>query len=145
MKINTTRFGEVEIDDNKIIHFPLGIPGFPDLKRYFLIDYKDPIKWLHAVDDPDTAFITASPFPFFPDYSFAMKDDVETFLEINKPADAAIIVILIVADNALHANLKAPIIINSSTLKGVQILLDDERYAFREPLPALPQEENSTK
>ncbi|MBI5212795.1 MAG: flagellar assembly protein FliW [Nitrospirae bacterium] len=145
MKINTTRFGDVEIDDNKIINFPLGIPGFPNMKRYFLIDYKEPIKWLHAVDDPDTAFITASPFSFFPDYSFSMKDDVETFLEIKKPEDAAIIVILIVADNALHANLKAPIIINSSTLKGVQILLDDERYAFREPLPALPQEENSAK
>ena len=145
MKVNTTRFGEVEIDDNKIIHFPFGIPGFPDLKRYFLIDYRDPIKWLHAVDDPDTAFITASPFSFFPDYSFAMKDDVEAFLEINKPEDAAIIVILIVADDALHANLKAPIIINSSTLKGVQILLDDERYAFREPLPALSHEENSAK
>ncbi len=145
MKINTTRFGEVEIDDNKIINFPLGVPGFPDLKRYFLIDYNDPIKWLHAVDDPDTAFITASPFPFFPDYSFAMKDDVETFLEIKKPEDAAIIVILIVADNALYANLKAPIIINSSTLKGVQILLDDERYAFRASLPALHQEENSAK
>ena len=145
MKINTTRFGEVEIDDNKIIHFPMGVPGFPDPKRYFLIDYKDPIKWLHAVDDPDTAFLTAIPFPFFPDYSFSMKDDVETFLEIKKPEDAAIIVILIVADNALYANLKAPIIINSATLKGVQILLDDERYDFRAPLPSLHQEENGSK
>jgi flagellar assembly factor FliW len=140
MKVNTTRFGEIDIEDNKIISFPLGIPGFPHLNRYFLLDYKDPIKWLHAVDDSDVAFIVTDPFVLFPDYSITVGDDAEEFLEIKKPADVVILVILTVADNKLNANLKAPIIANTSNLKATQIILEDDRYSFRVPLPSMPPE-----
>ena len=37
MKLNTRIFGEVEIEDSKIISFPNGIIGFPDLKRFTLM------------------------------------------------------------------------------------------------------------
>jgi flagellar assembly factor FliW len=141
MKINTTRFGEVEIQDDKIIEFPMGIPGFPQLKRYFIIDYKDPIKWLHAVDDPNIAFIVANPFVIFSDYSFAIEDEVEKFLGLSEPADIVSLVILTVNDDTLNANLKAPIVVNSSKLKAAQILLDDDRYSFRVPLPSLTGKE----
>jgi len=140
VKINTTRFGEIDIEENKIINFPLGIPGFANLKRYILLDYKDPIKWLHAVDDPDVAFIVAEPFSLFPDYSLTVEDDIEQFLEIKDAAEAVVLVILNVADNRLNANLKAPIIVNISKLKAAQIILEDERYSFRVPVPCLPKE-----
>ncbi len=140
VKISTTRFGEIDIEENKIISFPMGIPGFPHLKRYVLLDYKDPIKWLHAVDDPDIAFIVTEPFGLFPDYSLTVEDDVEEFLEIKDLADTAILVILNVADNRLNANLKAPIIVNSSKLKATQIILEDDRYSFRVPVPAFSKE-----
>jgi flagellar assembly factor FliW len=144
MKINTARFGEIEIEDNKIIHFPLGIPGFSNLKRYILLDYKDPIKWLHAVDDPDIAFIVTEPFSIFPDYSLTVEDDVEEFLEIKDAAETVVLVILNVADNRLNANLKAPIIVNTSKLKATQIILEDDRYSFRVPVPSLSKETQKT-
>lgn len=144
MKINTTRFGEIDIEENKIINFPLGIPGFTNLKRYILLDYKDPIKWLHAVDDPDIAFIVTEPFSLFPDYSLTIEDDIEQFLEIKDAADTVVLVILNVADNRLNANLKAPIIVNSSKLKAMQIILEDERYSFRVPVPFLSKETQKT-
>ena len=144
MKINTTRFGEIEIEDAKIINFPLGIPGFANLKRYILLDYKDPIKWLHAVDDPDIAFIVTEPFGLFPDYSLTIEDDVEQFLEITDVAETIVLVILNVADNRLNANLKAPIIVNISKLKATQIILEDERYSFRVPVPSLSKETQKT-
>lgn len=134
MMINTTRFGEMEIQEDRIIDFPYGIPGFPDLKKFFIIDYKDPIKWLHSVDDPDVAFIISVPFVLFPEYSFTVKDDVEEFLGIEKPSDVVIFAILSVYDNNLMANLKAPIVLNISNKKAVQILLEDDRYSFRVPL-----------
>lgn len=144
MKVNTTRFGEIDIEENKIIHFPLGIPGFTNLKRYILLDYKDPIKWLHAVDDPDVAFIVADPFGLFPDYSLTVEDDVEEFLEIKDAAETVVLVILNVADNRLNANLKAPIIVNTSKLKATQMILEDDRYSFRVPLPSLSKETQKT-
>lgn len=144
MKINTTRFGEIEIEDAKIINFPLGIPGFTNLKRYILLDYKDPIKWLHAVDDPDIAFIVTEPFGFFPDYSLTIEDDVERFLEITDVAETIVLIILNIADNRLNANLKAPIIVNISNLKAIQIILEDERYSFRVPVPFLSTAQQSS-
>ncbi len=145
MKINTTRFGEIEIEENKIINFPLGIPGFANLKRYILLDYKDPIKWLHAVDDPDIAFIVTEPFSLFPDYSLTIEDDVEQFLEITDVAETIVLVILNVADNSLNANLKAPIIVNISKLKATQIILEDDRYSFRVPVPSLSTTQQSNR
>ena len=136
MKVNTTRFGEIEIQEDSIINFPFGIPGFPDLKRFVVIDYKDPIKWLHSVEDPDIAFIITVPFVLFPEYSFTIKDDVEEFLGIKEASDVLIFAILAVSDNNLMANLKAPVVINISNKKAVQILLEDDRYSFRVPLPA---------
>ncbi len=140
MKINTTRFGEIDIEEDKIISFPLGIPGFPHLKRYILLDYKDPIKWLHAVEDPEVAFIVTEPFSFFHDYSLTVEDDVEEFLEIKDAGDTVVFVILNVSENALNANLKAPLIVNIAKLKAVQIILEDDRYSFRAPVQSLSKE-----
>lgn len=140
MKINTTRFGEITVEEEKMINFPMGIPGFPQLKRYVLIDYKDPVKWLHAVDDPDVAFIVTDPFSIFSDYSVKVGDDVERFLEIKGPQDTIILTILTVAGDCITANLKAPIIFNISNFKAIQVLMDDERYQFKVPLPAIPRE-----
>ena len=140
MKIKSTRFGELEIDESKIIEFPLGIPGFANLKKYILLDYKDPIRWLHAVDDPDVAFIVTDPFPIFPNYSFDLNDEEERFLEIKGLADIVALVILNASDNTITVNLKAPIIANLSNRKAAQMILDDDRYSFKEPMPSPPQE-----
>ena len=135
MKLTTTRFGEIEIQEDSVLNFPFGIPGFPNLKRFVVIDYKDPIKWLHSVEDPDVAFIVTVPFVLFPEYSFTIKDDVEEFLGIKESSDVVIFAILSVSDNNLMANLKAPVVVNISNKKAVQILLEDDRYSFRVPLP----------
>jgi len=137
MKINTTRFGEIEIDDSGIIDFPLGLPGFQNLKRFFLLDYRDPIRWLHSVDDPDIAFIVIEPFNIFSDYTFMLDDETREFLKAEDSKDVAVFVILVVAENILNANLKAPLIVNLKSLKGVQMLLEDERYSFRTPLQSM--------
>ena len=139
MKIITSRFGEIDIDENKIIAFPMGIPGFSDLKRYVLIEYKDPIKWLQAMDDPDVAFIVANPFAIFPDYSVDIQDDMEALLGISEPKDLVVLNILTVRDSGITANLKGPLVMNSANFKAAQILLEDEKYSFRTPLPALPK------
>ncbi|MCL4492059.1 MAG: flagellar assembly protein FliW [Nitrospirae bacterium] len=140
MKFNTTRFGEIDIDEGKIITFPLGIPGFTELKRYVLLDYKEPIRWLHAVDDPDVAFIVTDPFTLFPDYNLKLDDEEENFLGIKDPAYVVVLVILTASESNLTANLKAPIVFNASNLKAAQILIDDERYSFKAPLPVMPKE-----
>ena len=137
MKINTTRFGEIEIEENKIITFPMGIPGFLTLKRFVLIDYKDPIQWLHAVDDPEVAFIVINPFVIFPSYSVDIRDDEELFLGIKEPTDVVVLTILTVVNDVVTANLRGPLVLNSANYKAAQILIDDDKYDFHTPLPAM--------
>ena len=65
MKLKTKHFGEIEIDESKIIHFPTGIIAFEEQKRFFIIDNPDeniPFSWLQSVDDPDLAFVIINPF-----------------------------------------------------------------------------------
>ena len=137
VKINTSRFGEIEIDEKKIISFPMGIPGFEYLKRFILVDYRPSVQWLHAVDDPDVAFIVVNPFLVFPDYSVNIKDDAEIFLGIKDASDTAVLAILTVKGNNITANLKAPLVMNTANFTAVQLILDDDRLSFQTPFPGL--------
>ena len=70
-KIDSTRFGEIEFDDERVITLPQGIIGFGDKKRFVLVqpDEKDAVFfWLHSADDPDLAFVVTDPRYFIPDY-----------------------------------------------------------------------------
>ncbi|KJR43376.1 Flagellar assembly factor FliW [Candidatus Magnetoovum chiemensis] len=127
MKINTTRFDEIEIDEDKIITFPRAIAGFENLRRYFLLAHKDPVKWLHSVEDPDVAFLVVEPFGIIEEYSFKLVDEIEAFLELSSIDNALVLVILSVTNNKLTANLRLPLIINTDNLVGVQLILDDNR------------------
>ena len=86
MKINTVRFGEVEIDENRIFNFVLPIIGFNELNRFVLLDLnKDNFfKWLQSVDDPALAFPVVSIFGLNLDYSIDLPDNVVEILKIEK-------------------------------------------------------------
>ena len=58
IKVKTTRFSEIEVDEKDVIELPSGLIGFPELKSYVLLDHdKDsPFKWLQSLDDGAIAF-----------------------------------------------------------------------------------------
>lgn len=125
IKLETSRFGPLEVREDKIINFPQGLIGLPWLRRFILIDHRDtPVKWLQAVDDPDIAFIVVSPELIVTDFSMGIDDSVRNYLEVEDEADLVIFVTMRVEDNDVIANLKGPIIINSKNMKGVQVVLE---------------------
>ncbi len=136
MKIKTTRFGEVEIDDNRVISFPRGILGFDRLKSYFLMDYKDtPIKWLQSTDNPDVAFMVVDPLLFFQDYVPELSPVEKNLLEVQNPADLAVLAIMNVnrnQDPPVTLNLQAPLVLNATYMKGFQIVLENSKFGVRE-------------
>ncbi len=70
MKVQTTRFGEIDIADEKVIYFPDGLIGFEDCKQYFVLhkDGKSSVWWLQSCERPEVAFILTDPLNFMPDY-----------------------------------------------------------------------------
>lgn len=129
LSINSTRYGLIEIDEDKAIEFPSGLIGFENLRRFaFLHPESDSPKYyvLQSLDDADIAFTVADPAIFGFSYEIALSDDLNALLEQpDTPeaiADDAVLVLLAKeADNApLRALLKAPLILNLKTRKGVQ-------------------------
>lgn len=136
MKLITNHFGEIEIDDKKIINFIDGIPGFDDQKRFIIIDNPDetvPFKWLQSIDEPELAFIIINPFIFKDDYEFDLPKHIIEKLKIKEENDVLVYSIVVIPEDItkMTANLAGPVIINARERLGKQIVLDDNRYTTK--------------
>jgi len=138
MKIETTRFGELEIDERDIYTFPEGIPGFEQDKRFILIGLEglDGFACLQCVDRGDLGFIIVDPFVFFPDYEFNLPDAEAKQLGVEKPGDLSVWTIVTIRDRLESAtvNLVAPVVLNVRTRFGKQVILVDPNLGTRHPL-----------
>ena len=77
MEVQTTRFGVIEIADERVIEFPKGLLGFPGMKRYCLLQpCEDALFfWLQSLDDPGLAFVVTDPSLFVADYSAPIRPE----------------------------------------------------------------------
>jgi len=135
MKIYTTNFGEIEINDQTIITFPAGLLGFANYKKFALIDVDEnsPLKWLQSIDEPALAFVVTDPNLFYENYQVdAYKEDLVD-IQVNEAADVIVLVIVTVpADPArMTANLKGPILINTKNNSAKQLVVDNQEYDIK--------------
>ncbi|MGE0881186.1 MAG: flagellar assembly protein FliW [Acidimicrobiia bacterium] len=140
MLVASDRFGDLEIEDDKVLEFPEGLLGFPAAKRFAMIDSHDTgvYFWLQSIDDPALAFLSVVPWPFFPDYEPELSDDVQQALAIDQEEDAIVLCLLTVQreQEAITANLLGPLVVNSHTRLGRQLVLAESGYSVRAPLAA---------
>lgn len=139
IKLNTAKFGEVEVDKSTIFEFISPIIGFKDLTNYTIIDYKpdSPFKWLQSTEDMELAFpITLCSF-FGIDYQFDIPDEEAEKLEITSGDDVFVCNIAnIPSSNPQGAtiNMLAPIVINIVNKKAMQIILKNTEFEVRKRL-----------
>jgi flagellar assembly factor FliW len=139
ISFDTSRFGRIEVGKDKVIEFPNGLIGFPDVKRFILMDYKDTtLKWLQAVDNPEIAFIVTHPFELFPDFSVKVENSAKKALGIENEDDMVTLAILRVEEDSVTANLQGPLVINSMNKTGMQIVNEDPRFTCKTPLHSPP-------
>lgn len=136
MLLNTKHFGEIEIEENKIITFKEGIPGFEDSKRYIVLydgDESSPFRWLQAVDDGQLAFAVINPFMILGDYDVEIPEDAVGNLHIENIEDVMLLSIVVIPEDhtKMTMNLKAPVIINQKNNCGMQVVLDTDMYSVR--------------
>ncbi|MEZ4741298.1 MAG: flagellar assembly protein FliW [Bdellovibrionota bacterium] len=135
LKVDTTRFGEIEVKDEEVIELPQGLIGFPELKKYILLDHdKDsPFKWFQSLDDGAIAFVLINPLLFKPDYEVEVTESEVADLELTDEEDAVISVIITMPSNPqnMTANLKAPLVFSLKNRRGKQIILNDVQYTTR--------------
>ena len=142
MRVQTKWFGEIEVSDEKIITFEKGIIGFEDWKKYTLVydaekEEDVSIVWLHAVDEPTLALPIMKPEIVYEAYDPIVEDEIINSLGENiKDAELMVFCALTVPQDLtkMTINLKAPIIINVDTMKGVQLIADNSDYQVRYPI-----------
>lgn len=144
--IPTSRFGEITIDESRILTFVSPILGFESVTEFVLFDHADdsPFHWLQAVAMPELAFVVTNPQLFNIPYEFVLPDEATKQLGLNTPDEAMVLTIVnIPADDpqGMTANLLGPIVINTSNQHAAQVILSDTEFATKTPLLA----ENDTK
>ena len=134
----TRKFGEIEIDEKKILVMPEGLPGFPGFERFILLEdpKTSPFCWFQSMEEPNLALVVMSPFIFKPDYTV----DLEGFIasrdwKETKTVDVLIYVVINISEGEkekkITANLMGPIIINSKNNQAIQVIVSDSPYSHQ--------------
>jgi len=136
VKLETKHFGCIDIEEENIISFPEGLPGFEDTRKYVLLgknDEESPFRWLQCVDRPDVAFAIIDPRLIKPDYVAHIESADIEILDIKEEDKALVYVILVVPEDItkMTANLKAPVIINPFNNMGKQVVLEKGDYGIK--------------
>lgn len=147
MKIKTKFFGEIEVPAEEIIHFPSGLPGFESEKEFVHLQPEDSVfGCLQSCHQPATAFIVLSPYQLCPDYEFELDEEKREALAVAKSEEVKVLSIVTIPPGKPEeatVNLYAPIVINTTAKKGMQVILSESGYPLRFKLWA-PKGSSST-
>lgn len=138
-KIYTSRFGEIEVDENKIVHFKNGIPAFEDEHEFVILPYEDesPYYFMQSVKSPDLAFLLTIPFLFFNDYTFEIDESTEKELDIKNQENVFFYSMVTIPNGSIRymtANLVAPIVLNAENMQAKQVVLEKSNYTTKHRL-----------
>ena len=138
MVAETKFFGTIDIEEEKIIEFPMGIIGFENLKKFALIydserEERSKISWLQSMEEPLMVLPVINSIDIIEEYSPVIEDELTK--SIGDPADADIIIFVTMSIPSdltkMTANLKAPIIINTVNRKAMQVIVENEDYKIK--------------
>lgn len=138
MVAETKFFGTVDIEDDKIIEFPMGIIGFENLKKFALIydserEERSKISWLQSMEEPLMVLPVINPIDITDEYNPIIEDELMKI--IGDPADADILIFVTMSIPSdvtrMTANLKGPIIINTVSRKAMQVVVENQDYEIK--------------
>lgn len=137
MKINTAKFGVMEIEKKDVINFESPIIGFDNSSKYALLPHAEnsPFIWLQSLDEPEVAFVLIEAFNFFPDYAPDIDDRDLGELEVDSVEDLVLTLLVSIPKDykKMTANLVAPIVINNKNRFAKQVIIkNSEKYNTKE-------------
>jgi flagellar assembly factor FliW len=140
MLINTSRFGQIEIDEQRVISFPKGLLGFPRYRQFVLIEPAQDsyFWWLQSVELPELAFVVTDPSLFVSTYKVPIRPEQMDELGLASLEEAQVFVIVNKRDNVLTGNLQGPLVVQVNSRIGAQLVLSDRKFTTRVPLIELP-------
>jgi flagellar assembly factor FliW len=140
VRVHSRRFGTFDVPSDRILHFPQGLIGFPDGRRYVILDHRpgSPFKWMLSIDDPELGFAVADPYELVAGYSPPLE--LAARLLATDPAEVALFVVVTIPPDPtrMTVNLMAPVAVDLRTHSARQIVLEDPRFPPSYPLLSGP-------
>jgi len=140
LKLETRDFGQIDIDEDRVITMPTGMPGFPEAQRFIILDREEtrPFLWYQCVDDPGLAFVIINPNLFQPDYSLDLGAILrEMSWNGDREEDLAVYAIVNASEGIpekITANLIGPLVINTRKKEAAQMVITGSPYSHRQPV-----------
>ncbi|MBR6237528.1 MAG: flagellar assembly protein FliW [Lachnospiraceae bacterium] len=141
MEFITKFFGKVDVADDKIINFPEGILGFPDLKKFALMfdsEKSSPtgLNFMASLDEPAFMMPVVTAVAVKPDYSPKITAEVEKAIGPLTEDNVLVLVTMTIPEDitGMTVNLNAPIIINTESNKAIQSMVENEGYDVKYPI-----------
>lgn len=139
VEVETKIFGKIAVEDEKVIYFERGILGFPDLKRFTLVydverGNEVAIKWMQSLDEPAFALPVMNPDLVIPGFTPAFPEELLSPLGDNLEEQDNLIFVTVTVPSDITkttVNLKAPIIINTESMRAVQLICEDETLSIK--------------
>jgi len=127
VRVTTTRFGELELEEAKVIAMPDGMVGFNE-RRFIILNPENggPFCWFQALDNPDLSFVVVDPALFFPEYTVKLTREENEKLQL-EPGDETILLCVVTMapdPRQITINLQGPIVINPVGMIARQLVLD---------------------
>lgn len=142
--MKTKYFGDITIDEDKIITFPSGLFGFENRTKYALLSFlddrgessEDVFMCLQSTEEPDLAFIVMNPYYICADYDpYQIPESLLSEIQLGQETKHTVYCVAVVRDNFDEStiNLKCPIIINVEKKLAKQFILEESDYSMRYP------------
>jgi len=142
--VQSDQFGEFEAPLESLFSFHGGIPGIEEFTEAVLVSARgtaefedlevaDAFWWLQSTQDPTLAFLCVDPWLIEPGYEM---DFDEKLLQITAPEDVMVLAFVTIHEDTTTANLRAPIVLNTTKRLATQVVLADQRWSIRTQIGA---------
>jgi len=144
MKVETSRFGTIDISEKEIVRFPEGLYGFEKETEFTLLPFnpnvESPMEWMQSLKSDHLAFVVTDPYLYLPDYRLKLSEEDKKGIELEENDLFLTRAIVTIPENysEMTANLIAPVVINKDKGVAKQFVLTNMDYDTRHYL--LPEE-----
>lgn len=137
--IETTRFGDLEVSEKRVIQFPDGLIGFPQWKAFAILEHQEdsPLFWLQSLDLPQLAFLTIDPRLIKPDFLEALHTGDRACLGLEEGSTKFVLALITIPEGRVEemtANLLAPVVIDPKARVGRQVILANSGLSTQHPV-----------
>jgi flagellar assembly factor FliW len=144
----TKLLGEISYEDDAVIEFPHGLPGFDEFRRFVAVtlEHTNPLVFLQSVEDAALCFTTLPVLSVDPCYRLSLSGEDRDLVDLPAGRQPVIgrevlcLAVLSIRETGATANLLAPVVVNPRNLKAVQAVAQESGYSHQHVLTVTEEE-----